>query len=48
MILVLFTALMFLFTAKVFAATILYQGKVLKIKDVLKVVNNRQVEEGRI
>lgn len=45
MVLVIFTVVMFLFTAKVFVATILYQGKVLKIKDVLKLVNDRPVEE---
>ncbi|MBE5957660.1 MAG: ABC transporter permease [Lachnospiraceae bacterium] len=47
-ILAIATVFMFIFTAKAFVITIMYQGNTLKFKDIIRLLNNKQLEsEGK-
>ncbi|MGN0403416.1 MAG: ABC transporter permease [Acetatifactor sp.] len=45
LLLFLVTVLLFSFTAKVYESMIFYNGKVLKLKDILQIAKNRRVEK---
>ncbi|MGC8035668.1 hypothetical protein ACP3WA_26520, partial [Salmonella enterica] len=44
-LLFLITVFMFSFTAKVYESMIFYNGKVLKLKDILQIAKNRRAEK---